>query len=259
MTLFWLCLAAFVAGGVNSVAGGGTLLTFPTLIWALGGDPLAAVRANATSTVALLPGSLGSMWGYRREFAGTSRWNRWLLAPSFLGGMLGSYLLVVLPAEWFALLIPWLILTATSLLAFQPLIARWTGVGKPHEAPSLLAIWGIVGFQFAVATYGGYFGAGIGILMLSALSLIGVPDFHQMNAMKALFGTAINLVAAAIFIFNGQVSWYHALPMAVAAVLGGFWGAAFARRLDRGLVRRFVVGLGFSLAIYYFVRVYVLG
>lgn len=256
MTFFWLCLAAFFAGAVNSVAGGGTLLTFPTLIWVLGGTPVAAVTANATSTVALLPGSVGSMWGYRREFAGTRRWVIWLLTPSFLGGMLGSWLLVVLPAEWFKLLIPWLILTATSLLAFQPLIARWTGVGKPHEQPTMLTVWGIVGFQFLVAVYGGYFGAGIGILMLSALSLIGVGDFHQMNALKSLFGSAINLVAAAIFIIGGQVNWRYAFPMAVAAVLGGFWGAAIARRLDRGLVRRFVVALGFSLATYHFVRVY---
>lgn len=259
MALVWLCLAAFAAGAVNSVAGGGTLLTFPTLIWVLGGTPIAAVTANATSTVALLPGSVGSMWGYRREFRGTGRWIKWLLAPSFLGGIVGSFLLIRLSAETFEALVPWLILTATSLLALQPTIARWTGVGQPHQQPSTLTIWGIVGFQFLVAIYGGYFGAGIGILMLAALSMIGVDDFHRMNALKSLFGTAINLVAAAIFATSGQVSWVHAWPMTIAAVCGGFLGAALARRLDRTLVRRFVVGLGFALAGYYFLRVYGLG
>lgn len=259
MALVWLCLAAFAAGAVNSVAGGGTLLTFPTLIWVLGGTPIAAVTANATSTVALLPGSVGSMWGYRREFHGAGRWIRWLLVPSFVGGIVGSFLLIRLPAETFEALVPWLILTATSLLALQPAIARWTGVGQPHQQPSARTIWGIVGFQFLVAIYGGYFGAGIGILMLAALSMIGVDDFHRMNALKSLFGTAINLVAAAIFATSGQVSWVHAWPMTVAAVCGGFLGAALARRLDRALVRRFVVGLGFALAGYYFLRVYGLG
>ncbi len=258
MALLYLCLAAFAAGAVNSVAGGGTLLTFPTLIWVLGGSPTAAVIANATSTVALLPGSIGSMWGYRREFVGTAKWVRWLLIPSFLGGTIGSCLLIVLPAEWFRLLIPWLILTATLLLAFQPMIARWTGVGRPHAEPRPITIWGIIGFQFLVSVYGGYFGAGIGILMLSALAIIGVDDFHRMNALKSLFGTVINLVAALVFIVGGQVSWQLALPMAAAAVLGGFWGAAWARTLDRRLVRRFVVGLGLFLATYYFARVYAL-
>ncbi|OYW12135.1 MAG: hypothetical protein B7Z55_18540, partial [Planctomycetales bacterium 12-60-4] len=213
MAMFWLCLAAFAAGAVNSVAGGGTLLTFPTLIWVLGGTPEAAVLANATSTVALLPGSVGSMWGYRREFLGTGKWIKLLLAPSLIGGMLGSQLLILLPPETFEALVPWLILTATSLLALQPTIARWTGVGQPHQQPTTLTTWGIVGFQFLVSIYGGYFGAGIGILMLAALSMIGVDDFHRMNALKALFGTAINFVAAGVFIVGGQVSWAHAIPM----------------------------------------------
>lgn len=259
MTIVYLCLAAFAAGAVNSVAGGGTLLTFPTLIWALGGTPEAAVFANATSTVSLLPGSIGSMWGYRREFAGTRKWVEWLLLPSLLGGIVGAWLLIVLPAEWFRLLIPWLILAATLLLAFQPLIARWTGVGQPHVEAGRTTMALIVGFQFLVSVYGGYFGAGIGILMLSALSIVGVGDFHRMNALKSLFGTTINFVAAVMFIVHQQVSWPHALPMAVAAILGGFWGAAVARQLDRQLVRRFVVALGLLLASYYFLRVYLFG
>ena len=176
--------------------------------------------------------------------------------PSFLGGILGACLLIVLPARWFKLLVPWRILTATALLAFQPWIARWTGVGRPHEQPSRRAIAAVILFQFGVSVYGGYFGAGIGILMLAALAMIGVEDFHSMNALKALFGSAINLIAAIVFVVGGQVSWPHALPMTVAAVLGGFWGAAFARRLDRTFVRRSVVAFGFILAAHYFGNIY---
>lgn len=252
MPLVWLCLAAFAAGVVNSVAGGGTLLTFPTLIWVLGGSADASVMANATSTTALLPGSMASMWGYRREFEGSRHWIQWLLLPSLLGGIVGAQLLIWLPAEWFALLVPWLILTATCLLAFQPAISRLTGVGQHHAAPSRLSMIGIMLFQFGVSVYGGYFGAGIGILMLSALAIIGLDDIHKMNALKALFGTVINLVAAVSFISSGSVSWSHALPMTVAAILGGFWGAAVARQFNKVLVRRGVVGIGFVLTMYYF-------
>ncbi len=256
MEYVWLCLSAFTAGVINSVAGGGTLLTFPTLIFVLGGTPAASVIANATSTTALLPGSLGSLWGYRRELVGTRKWVIWLLPPSIIGGTLGSWLLIVLPADWFQLLVPWLILTATSLLAFQPWIARWTGIGRHHDQPPLPAVVGIITFQFIVSTYGGYFGAGIGILMLSAMAIIGIDDFHRMNALKALFGSAINLTSTILFVVAGEVSWAHALPMAVAAVSGGFFGAAFARRLDRTLVRRSVVIFGFGLAAHYFSRFY---
>jgi uncharacterized protein len=256
MTWVWLCLAAFGAGVVNAVAGGGTLLTFPTLIWVLAGIPGAEVLANGTSTSALLPSSIGSMWGYRREFAGTRIWIRWLLGPSLVGGAIGACLVIWLDERIFSASVPWLILVATVLLALQPAIARWTGVGKPHHPATTATLWTIAGFQFLVAVYGGYFGAGIGILMLAALSFMGLADIHQMNGLKSLFGTAINGVAAAIFIASGQVSWPHALPMMAAAICGGFCGATVARKLDRTLVRRLVVALGFALSSFYFWRTY---
>jgi uncharacterized membrane protein YfcA len=258
MDYFWLSVAAAVAGAINSVAGGGTLVTFPTLLWALGGgvNAQAAVLANTTSTVALWPGSLGGMWGYRREFLGTERWLRLLLLPSLVGGSLGAWLLVTLPAESFKRLVPWLILTATLLFLLQPWIARRTGIGRPHEAPSLAVTGAIIGFQFLVAVYGGYFGAGIGILMLSALAMTGLGDIHRMNALKTLFGTAINGLAVVIFVLDGQVAWKYVVPMALASILGGFLGAAGARRLNRNLVRLVVVAIGLSLAAYYFWRTY---
>jgi uncharacterized protein len=256
MPLFWLCLSAFAAGAVNSVAGGGTLLSFPTLIWVLGGTAEAAVIANATSTVALLPGSLASVGGYRREFAGTGRWIRWLLVPSLIGGMVGSLLLVLLDPESFRRLVPWLILVATLLFLFQPTIAKWTGIGHAHAEPTRETMFGIVVFQFLVAIYGGYFGAGIGILMLSALSMMGIGDIHKMNALKSLFGTGINLLAAIVFAVGGQVEWRYAAPMSFAAILGGYFGAHFARQLDKRLVRAMVIAIGFTLATYYFARIY---
>lgn len=258
MDYFWLCLAAAAAGAINSVAGGGTLVTFPTLMWALGGltNAQAAVLANTTSTVALWPGSLGGMWGYRREFAGTGYWLRLLLLPSLLGGCLGAWLLVSLPAESFKLAVPWLILTATLLFLLQPWMARVTGIGQPHAPPSPTVIVAIIIFQFLVAVYGGYFGAGIGILMLSALALTGLGDIHRMNALKTLYATSINGLAVLIFCWRGQVEWKYVLPMAVAAIVGGFLGAAGARRLNRGLVRLIVIATGLSLSTYYFFRYY---
>jgi uncharacterized membrane protein YfcA len=260
MDYVWLCLAAALAGAINSVAGGGTLVTFPMLMLVLGRslpDEQAAVLANTTSTVALWPGSLGGMWGYRREFAGTGRWMRWLLAPSLVGGIIGAVLLVTLPAESFKLLVPWLILTATLLFLSQPSIARWMDIGHAHAEPSPSTKVAIIAFQFFVAIYGGYFGAGIGILMLSALAMTGLGDIHRMNALKTLFGTLINGAAVAVFVC-GKIEWRYVAPMAVASILGGFVGAASARRLDRNLVRSIVVAIGLVLSTYYFVRIYVM-
>jgi uncharacterized membrane protein YfcA len=248
-----LCLAAVVAGAVNSVAGGGTLLTFPLLFAVLGGSAPAAVMANATSTVALFPGSLAAMAGYRRELRESGGLALLLLGPSLLGGLLGALLLTQLPASSFEALVPWLILTAAMLFWLQPRIGQWTGVGQRVD-------WGRHGrvtailFQLLVAIYGGYFGAGIGILMLSALAMMGMSDIHQMNALKTLFASCINGVAVVVFIAEGKVHWPLALTMAASAIAGGYGGAFLARRLDRNLVRRGVVVIGFCLACYYFYR-----
>jgi uncharacterized membrane protein YfcA len=252
-----LIATAAAAGAINAVAGGGTLLTFPALFAVLGASPhahlaaTAGVIANATSTVALVPGSAASMWGYRSELAAVSRWAWLLLAPSFVGGLIGS-LLVVLWPDKFDALIPWLILTAALLFALQPAITRWTGIGHPHAEPTRGTQVGIVLLQFAIAIYGGYFGAGIGILMLSGLALMGLTDIHAMNALKTLLNCAINGVSVAIFVFYGVIDWPLAGLMAVAAIVGGYGGARVARRLNRNLVRRGVVAIGFLLAGWYF-------
>ena len=253
-----LCLTAAIAGAINAVAGGGTLLTFPALFAALtvitGDHATAAVLANGTSTVALMPGALSSFWAYRRELVGLRSWIILLGPVSLIGGLVGTFLVVYLPPELFKTLVPWLILTATTLFALQPQIARWTGIGKPHENATRATVVGIVVFQFVVAVYGGYFGAGIGILMLSALAMMGLADIHQMNALKTLLASAINGVSAAVFIASGEVYWPYAGTMAVAAIVGGYVGARVARKLDKNLVRMSVVAMGLILAAIFFYR-----
>jgi uncharacterized membrane protein YfcA len=254
-TFFFVCVCAFLAGALNSIAGGGTLLTFPALVAALAYlGPEGPAFANATSTVALLPGSVAAAIGYRAEVAACRRFVYRMLAPSFIGGLIGSLLLWAYPAQ-FAPLVPWLILTAAVLFLIQPLVARVLRrhITDTHEPGPLLAA-GLMGFQFLVAVYGGYFGAGIGILMLAALGFMGVGDIHRMNGVKTLLAAVINSVSVAVFVIGGLVVWPFAWPMAVAAILGGYAGARGARRLQPGFVRWVVVAIGFGLAAYYFAR-----
>jgi uncharacterized protein len=247
-----LCVAAFVAGAINSVAGGGTLITFPALVSVLGSDPASQVIANATNTVALCPGSAAGAWAYRRELGAARQWLYWLLVPCVAGGIAGAIALVYASERIFALLVPWLILGATLLFMLQPSIARWTGIGRPQPSPSSGRVGMILVFQFLVGLYGGYFGAGIGILTLSALALMGLSDIHQMNALKTILATTINGVAVVIFIAQDKVNWHYGIPMIVAGILGGYIGARVARSLNRHLVRHAVVAIGFGLAAYYF-------
>jgi uncharacterized membrane protein YfcA len=254
--------AAFVGGAVNSVAGGGTLLTFPALLWARQLE----IVANATSTVALWPGALSSFWGYREELR--SGWGEIavLAIPSFVGGVLGAVLLVRTDNATFAAIVPWLILLATLLfLAQRPLTewqrrraARLAGDDPPElQAPSSPGAWRwatVLGFQFLVGVYGGYFGAGIGILMLAAFGYLGFTNIHHMNALKNLNGMCINGIAAALFITKGLVDWRLALLMAAGAVVGGYAGAGTARRVGQPAVRATVIAIGFSLSAWLLVR-----
>jgi uncharacterized protein len=255
-----LCLSAVMAGAVNSVAGGGTLLTFPVLLTVLthqfGSEKIASVVANQTSTTALIPGIFAAAWGYRRQLEHSKQWMKWLLPPSILGGLIGGLLVVGFPDQ-FSRLVPWLIFTAATLFVLQPQIAKWTGIGKPHQHPTGRTLTAIVAFQFFVAVYGGYFGAGIGILMLSSLGLMGLADIHVMNGLKNCLAFSINSLAMLVFITRGQIAWNLAAPMIAASIVGGFLGSTLAQKIDRQIVRRIVVVIGFSLATYYFYRQFV--
>lgn len=241
--------AAFLAGAINSVAGGGTLVSFPALIW-LG---LNSVTANATSTVAIWPGTVGSMWGYRRELRTAEPRFRVLIAPSLVGGITGALLLRWTPLALFDRMVPFLILFATLLFMAQEPVQRKLGTaGAAHQSAKWL-VGGLL-FQLAVGIYGGYFGAGIGILMLAALSILGLQDIHEMNSLKVVFGGTINGVAAAYFIWARMVYWPDVMIMAVGAVAGGIGGAGAARRIGRTAVRRIVIAIGFGMALSLFVR-----
>lgn len=241
--------AAFAAGMVNAVAGGGTLLSFPALIW-LGRDP---VIANATSTVALWPGSFGGLLGFRRELKQSKREVFWLGVPSVLGGALGAYLLLRTPSDTFYRIVPYLILGATLLMAVQEQITKRLRLSSYAQAGR--GWWaGALFFQFLVGVYGGYFGAGIGILMLAALGLLGLTDIHEMNGLKNLFALFINGVAAVYFILSGAVIWIDVLVMSVAAIAGGYFAAGVARRLGRKTVRRIVILIGVAMAVSLFFR-----
>jgi uncharacterized membrane protein YfcA len=252
-TLALLVLASLAAGVVNSLAGGGTLLTFPALT-----AVMTKVLANGTSTAALLPGSIAGAWGYRRELRRVGGWWLVLIAPSLIGGLVGTLLVTRLPESYFAAAVPWLILSATLLFLLQPVIVRASLGWRPRRVESRSATQrahlGLMAAQFLIAIYGGYFGAGIGILMLSSLGLMGLGDIHEMNAVKTVLAACINLMAVVVFAYDEKVIWPTAGIMAISAIIGGFLGAHFGRRLPRALVRWTVIVIGFSLAAKYFVQ-----
>jgi hypothetical protein len=245
-----LCASGFAAGVVNAIGGGGTLLTFPALLAILG-----PVAANATSTFAVFPGTLASAWAYRQDAQHPPRLLLWLLAPSTLGGVLGTWIVTTTEERIFAALVPWLILAAALLFALQPVVARFVKNTSPSATQlGQGKLAGLAFIQFLVGIYGGYFGAGMGIMMLSALAYMGLRDVHEMNAVKTLLAGAINFAALWIFIAEGRVAWAYALPMALAAGLGGYWGARWALRVPAAAVRWGVIVLGLVLAAYYFAR-----
>lgn len=264
-----LIAAAFAAGVINSVAGGGTLLTFPALVAVLTAahGENAQAWANATSTVALLPGSLAGAWGYRKEYAEARSFALKLLPPSVLGGLVGSLLVVLFPKA-FGPLVPWLILSAAVLFLLQQPLNRFLAKRREAAANSggdlrqgiklepirearRRQLVFIIAFQFLVAVYGGYFGAGIGILMLTALGFMGLTNIHHANGVKTLLASVINGVTVVVFVAGGLIDWPIAGVMAAAAIAGGYTGARVARRLPAGYVRWVVIVIGFTLAGYY--------
>jgi len=231
------------AGVMNALAGGGTILTFPTLV--LLGVP--SKLANATSTVALVPGALASFAGYWPEARSHRRWLTTLMIPSLVGGACGSLLLLATPEKIFARLAPLLVLFATALFAWQSRRAsrRAPAGGDAPPEPALGRSRTLAALaQLGVAIYGGYFGAGIGILMLAILSALGLTNIHAMNGLKNFFGTCINGVAAALFLATGAVDWRAGLPLLVGAIAGGYAGARFGRWIGRDQARRAVIVVG---------------
>ncbi len=245
-----LFIAAVIAGAINSVAGGGSLISFPALV-AFG---VPSVPANATNTAALAPGSLSSTLAYRRDTELYTDLVLPLLVPSFIGGLLGAFVLVITPPELFNRIVPFLVLFATLLFAFNDQFTRWIKLGGTEDQVTLGGrVWGFV-FQLFVATYGGYFSAGIGILMLGSLSVIGLRDIHRMNNLKMILSTVINLIAFIFLALKGLVVWHLAIWMGIGAVVGGYGGARLAKRVDPRYIRAFVIGIGIVVSGYLLVR-----
>jgi uncharacterized membrane protein YfcA len=251
-TNLFLLVAAFAGGALNAVAGGGSFIALPALIFA--GVP--AVSANATNTLALWPASLSSAWAYRRELAAARSWAVSLAAVSFIGGFLGGVLLMRTTDTSFLRLLPWLLLIAAVTFTFSDRIRTVAGPAtagsEPHfmdKAPPL-----VLALQLVIAIYGGYFGGGMGIMMLAALGIAGMRSIHEMNAVKALLGVIINGVSLAEFVALGAIAWGPGLVMIIGGVAGGYVGAAAARRADQKYVRALVTVVAWGMTIYFFLR-----
>jgi len=252
--LLLLFLTAIPAGAMNALAGGGTVLTFPALL-AAGVSPVAA---NATNTVALVPGSLSAGWGFRRELGShSSRVLTALVVTSLAGGLVGAWLVVEAGDALFRVLVPWLILGATALFIVQEPVRRWrerrSAVTWPRGLDEV-NVWVLAAAQFVVAVYGGFFGAGMGILMLAELGLVRLSNIHQMNGLKNFAAVCINGVAAVYFAVGRHVHWPLAFLMAVGAVLGGYAGAWFAQRIGEAMVRWVNIVIGLGIGVYMLVK-----
>jgi uncharacterized protein len=243
------CTSA-VAGALNAVAGGGSFITLPALIYA--GVP--AVSANATSTAAMWPGSLSSAWAYRRDLGDAGRWLTILSIVSLVGGLLGAMLLVRTSDTGFLRVLPWLMLVAATTFTFgSALTARTRAVPVLGAHDTHPAAWTVL-LQLLTATYGGYFGGGMGIMMLAILAVTGMTNLHAMNGIKSLLAVAINGVALVAFIVNGSVAWTPGVVMIAGGIIGGYVGAAVARRMDGRHVWWIVAVIAWAMTVYFFVR-----
>ena len=275
MRIALLFIVAFVGGALNSVAGGGSFLTLPTLLYF--GVP--AVSANATSTFAMWPASLASAFAYRGEIARARHWMVRLGAISLLGGLLGGLLLVRTSNESFVRLLPWLMLVAAVTFSFGSRITAWARARRPAgaaaadarervEAQVALAhagghdggidsvhvpLWTLP-LQLVIATYGGYFGGGMGIMMLAAMAVAGITDMHEMNGLKTVLAIAINGVALATFVISGSIAWAPGIVMVLGGICGGYAGASLARRVNGSSVRAIVIAVAWGMTAWFFVR-----
>lgn len=242
--------SSVAAGVINAVAGGGSFFTFPALIFA----GLPSIEANATSTMALWPGTMASVAAYRDDIRQERRLLPRLMAMSAIGGLIGAVILVVTPERTFDRLLPWLLLFATASFTFGRQLTDWLRRREAGaEVPPRIGAASCA-IQLVIAVYAGYFGGGASMLMLAMLSLAGMKEIHPMNGIKTLLSATQNLIALGIFIRRGLIFWPEALMMMVGAVAGGYGGAWWARRANPKAVRAIVIAVGTSMTAYFFVR-----
>lgn len=250
-TAIFLFFAGALGGGLNAVAGGGSFVSFPALLFT--GVP--AVRANATNTLALWVGTSASGGAYPQKLNIPRRIMIPLVVTSLIGGLAGAVLLIKTPAQTFLRVLPWLLLGATLLFAFGKHLTGRISAGISHDAGSA-AVTGASAFELLVAIYGGYFGGGVGIMNLAMLAALGMTDIHAMNKLKVILGGVINGVATFTFIAAGAIVWPHGIVMSTGAILGGYSTAHLAQRLPQAWVRAFVIVVGAAMSIYFFLRSY---
>ncbi len=246
--ILMLVAAGFVAGGINAIAGGATLLSFPVLMAA----GLPPTIANASNFVAVLPGNAAAIPAYAKEIGKYRNDALKLGAFSLAGAAIGAYLLVISTDNFFLNIVPWLILTATLLFAFGGKINEYTT--RKFGRSGLAAGWPGYGLMFLFSIYGGYFGAGLGVITLAVLKIMGYLDFHEANALKNVTNTMVSLLGVGIFTVSGMISWPEALVMMVGAGVGGYSSAWFARKISQKLLTFAVVILGLCLSVYYFIK-----
>jgi uncharacterized protein len=249
--MVFLFVAGALGGALNAVAGGGSFVAFPALLFT-GVPPIAA---NATNTVALWTGVTASGGAYRNQLDVPRRVMVPLLVTSFIGGLIGAFLLLKTPAHTFMRVIPWLMLGATLLFVFGKQLARGRTSSVGHDATTT-AIVGASALELFVAVYGGYFGGGVGIVNLAMLAAVGMTDIHAMNALKSVLGMAINGIAVLVFVVKGAVYWPQAVVMVVGAVVGGYFGAHYSLKLPQVWVRWFVILVGAGMTVYFFAKAY---
>lgn len=240
-----------MGGALNSVAGGGSFISFPALLF----TGVAPIAANATNTAALWPGTMASTFAYRKEFgAGERRLLPPLIVTGMLGGVLGAWILLRTPQATFLRLVPWLLLAATLLFVFSGRMTAWVRRRAGHQKGSRILMAGVLFLEFLVAIYVGYFGAGVGILVLALLALLGMENIHAMNGVKTLLVSIVNGVALITFIWAHIVVWPQALLMLVGASVGGYGGAYLAQKMNPQHVRWVVIAVGFGMSAYFFIR-----
>ncbi len=250
-----LVIAGFLAGIMNAVAGGGTFLTFPALVFT--GIP--SVAANQTSTVAVFPGQVASFWAYRNILAAEKRIVAVLGLTSLFSGSLGAIILLNTSSAAFDHLVPWLLLFATIMFGYGNTIRKrlgWRKVDKFDRGIGWKPLLKAAAIQVVIGIYGGFYGAGAGILELAVLDMLGFENIHLANALKVILTTAFNTLALVIFVAAGKIFWPEALLMGLATISGGYGGAWVSQRLPQSWVRIFVIVVGITMTVYFFVRLY---
>lgn len=246
-----LFFAGIISGSLNAIVGGGSFVSFPALIFC-GINP---IMANATSTVALWPGTLASLWAQRNELPLHKHLLKYVITASVIGGAIGAIILIKMSDEGFASIVPYLLLVATLLFTFRASIIKL--IKKiPHNINGRTFLYYFIFFaiQLIISVYGGFFGAGMGILFLAFYAVIGIDNIHEANALRNCGGAAINSIATLIFIISGNVAWLSVTALCMGAITGGYFCAHFAKKVESYTIRKIVVAIAWFMTFCFFLR-----